>query len=120
MGYYDLGVMSPNYWAGVNDQPISLSKVAQPSNLIAVTETADNTDAIGYIDFSDDNAWSDALLWAGHTQRSNYLFADGHVKALHPFDTDNANVCYWRTDGNLCTGPGGLYDMLQYATQNYQ
>jgi prepilin-type N-terminal cleavage/methylation domain-containing protein/prepilin-type processing-associated H-X9-DG protein len=35
---------------------------------------------------------SASLLYSGHTSFGNYLFCDGHVKAMHPFSTVDSTV----------------------------
>ena len=67
---------------------ISIAAIPTPASLILIGETT--------------QAWSDlstkdlgTFLFAGHTGRSNYGFADGHVKALTPTQTGNATTNLW-------------------------
>ncbi|HXI16661.1 MAG TPA: DUF1559 domain-containing protein, partial [Chloroflexota bacterium] len=95
-----------NYGNGPTDPPskgifetagrdgVSLASVGSPATTIAVTESdwAPQFSSI-VIDF---NSGGPNLLYAGHLSTSNYLFADGHVKALKPSGTYRAgSVNYW-------------------------
>jgi len=77
----------------------------------------------GYQDYADPSyggTFSDALF-AGHLGTSNYLFADGHVKALQPMATIAGNINLWTRD-NSQTGPTGslqiTYSYLQAFLQS--
>jgi prepilin-type N-terminal cleavage/methylation domain-containing protein/prepilin-type processing-associated H-X9-DG protein len=48
-------------------------------------------------------------LYAGHTGFSNYLFSDGHVKALRPEQTISSTSNLWTID-NSYNGPNGVTD----------
>jgi prepilin-type processing-associated H-X9-DG protein len=80
--------------------PVALSQVQSPSQVIAVTEiwhvpwvaVIIDRNAVAYNDSGTGGpasvtAYQD-VLWAGHFGRSNYLFADGHVKSLRPTQTN--------------------------------
>jgi len=84
---------------------IPLSLITNPSQLIAVTELwhapwvtvivdrhdlSNTEDGITYTAYGD-------LIFAGHLGRSNYLFADGHVKALRPLQTITDVNMWYRT-----------------------
>ena len=69
----------------IDDGP-NLSLISAPSSAITVLEMTANTwDFVITLD-AGHNDFDDAL-YAGHLASSNYLFADGHVKALRPLAT---------------------------------
>ena len=57
-------------------------------------------------------------LFNSHLQTGNYLFADGHVKALKPFNTipPAAPTNMWMNNGSSDL-PSGLTSALTYSTQ---
>jgi len=71
-----------------NPGPTQDSMIVFPSDAIVMVEDAQLWDQW---DFAvADGVWAGgpvSLLFAGHTRHSNYLFADGHVKALNPIQT---------------------------------
>lgn len=62
------------------------------------------------------------LLYGGHLQTSNFLFADGHVKAMRPLQTldtasgGSSDVNLWTRDNSAFTS-GSARANLQTATQ---
>jgi prepilin-type N-terminal cleavage/methylation domain-containing protein/prepilin-type processing-associated H-X9-DG protein len=88
----------------------SMSSISSPSTRIMVVETIDDptfgvwTPAVGYIG----SPWAGngnflkagnvPMLFAGHMGTSNYLFADGHVKALRPTKTMSPMNMWGRFD----------------------
>ncbi len=87
----------------INDGP-NLSAVSSPSTAITVIEMTANTwDFVVTLD-AGHNDFDDAL-YAGHMTMGNYLFADGHVKALKPMSTisgamgGSGSVNMWHRDG---------------------
>lgn len=87
----------------INDGP-NLSAVSSPSTAITVIEMTANTwDFVITLD-NGHNDFDDAL-YAGHSTLGNYLFADGHVKALKPMATISSAmggtgaVNMWQRDG---------------------
>jgi prepilin-type N-terminal cleavage/methylation domain-containing protein/prepilin-type processing-associated H-X9-DG protein len=92
---------------------ISLSQIEYPAQLIAVTELwhapwvtviVDRGDLTNVEDGITYSAYSD-LIFTGHSGRSNYLFADGHVKALRPLQTiEGANMWYRTKSPITATG----------------
>lgn len=101
-----------------------------PAQLIAVAERLQrnpppNGDGDWQIDPTkpgDANA-----LFNGHLQTSNYLFADGHAKALKPFGTvdpsagGSSSVNMWKKDGVPVDGDEQtkMIAMLQNSVKNY-
>ena len=87
----------------INDGP-KLSLVSAPTTAITVLEMTANTwDFVITLD-SGHNDFDDAL-YAGHATLGNYLFVDGHVKALKPLATisramgGSGAVNNWTRDG---------------------
>jgi prepilin-type processing-associated H-X9-DG protein len=95
-----------------NGADITLAELVAPSSLIVLMENSNFTSTWN-IDitnnyFSGTHIQSGKGLYAGHTQLSNYLFCDGHVQSLRPFQTlstadgGNAGSNYWvRTNVNF-------------------
>lgn len=102
------GLFSEGTVASPNNGPgVTLQKIFQPSNTIAVFEVAGNpTGSAGTNWVQPGCGYNQPTypVFAGHTTRTNYLFADGHVKALTPAQTDNASV------GNLWSRSQAGYD----------
>ncbi len=95
---------------------VGLAQVQSPSQVIAVTEIWHapwvtiiiDRNTLSYNDSGTGGgsyvAYGD-LLYAGHMGRSNYLFADGHVKALRPTQTaDGTNL--WFNDNSPLPASG--------------
>jgi prepilin-type N-terminal cleavage/methylation domain-containing protein/prepilin-type processing-associated H-X9-DG protein len=87
----------------------SLADFNDTSQTIVVSETVQASDDYSYWGpYKDAN---DRYLFAGHLGTSNYLFMDGHVKAMRPYATistangGTASVNMWsRTGGNFNGG----------------
>jgi prepilin-type N-terminal cleavage/methylation domain-containing protein/prepilin-type processing-associated H-X9-DG protein len=111
--------------------PVSLAQLQQPSSTIGIVEF----EGI-YSDYRvTSTAWNlwdspGSLMFAGHTGHANFLFMDGHVKAMRPMDTLDkqdggaADTNMWTNDGASFTSMGastadakGVTD-LSFA-QNY-
>ena len=84
-----------NLGAGCDDTPISNagctsdSKVSSPSSTIVMVESGTDWDSWDF-EVAAQGLWSGGptpWMFAGHARHSNYLFADGHVKALSPLAT---------------------------------
>jgi prepilin-type N-terminal cleavage/methylation domain-containing protein/prepilin-type processing-associated H-X9-DG protein len=119
-------------FADNNGPGVALASIVSPAEVIEVQEQTNE----GYADANVLNHFTGANhdLFAGHTGVSNYLFCDGHVKALKPMGTiapcGSAPVNYWTVDnsafpGNCADGDGAsalgqaLY-ALRLETQKYQ
>ena len=111
----------------------SLASFVAPASCIAVVE---GRDLEGYWEFRINYINN---LYAGHTGRTNYLFMDGHVKALKPeqtlatADLGTADTDYWVHDGRsfkqidtdggytYFKSPGGPgYQMVQATNAFYK
>jgi prepilin-type N-terminal cleavage/methylation domain-containing protein/prepilin-type processing-associated H-X9-DG protein len=88
---------------------ISLAQIESPSQLIAVTELwhapwvtviIDRNDLSNVDDGVTYSAYGE-LLYTGHMGTSNYLFADGHVKALRPLQTIQGTNLWYRTNAPI-------------------
>ena len=84
---------------------INISSMVAPSSLIAVMENNGKGSGNSTWNFDITNSsFDNPGLYAGHTQQSNYLFCDGHVKSLRPFQTlstadgGNAQSNLWTTN----------------------
>ncbi|MEP6754726.1 MAG: prepilin-type N-terminal cleavage/methylation domain-containing protein [Chthonomonadales bacterium] len=84
---------------------VKSSSVIKPGECIAIVEIAHVPDSLFVVDIATDfdsspHRYSDCLF-LGHNGLGNYLFVDGHVKALKPTATyrgDEAN--YWYRDAS--------------------
>jgi prepilin-type N-terminal cleavage/methylation domain-containing protein/prepilin-type processing-associated H-X9-DG protein len=104
---------------------IPLALIDNPSQLIAVTELwhapwvtviVDRNNLSYTEDGTTYTAYGD-LLFAGHLGRSNYLFADGHVKSLRPLQTVQDVNLWYRTNAPIsATGR----DVLASAERKFQ
>lgn len=83
--------------------------VVRPAECIAVVETVHLPDSAFVVDFAADYAIQDAnghtavvykdCLFTGHSGLSDFLFCDGHVKALKPTATYHGNLTnFWYRD----------------------
>ncbi len=85
------GVGGP--FGDTNQTGVSIAQITAPSTTIDVVEsTSYYADySVTYRDF-DGLPGHAGILYAGHTSLSNYLFCDGHVKAMRPFSTVDSTV----------------------------
>ena len=115
------GAAAQNVWGG---NGIALSSFIAPATTISVVENlpsvAAGTNTVPYLQISAlTGGGKGDKLFAGHLSTSNYLFADGHVKALKPFATidasagGSASVNMWALDNTPFTGTN-----LSSATAN--
>jgi prepilin-type N-terminal cleavage/methylation domain-containing protein/prepilin-type processing-associated H-X9-DG protein len=107
--------------------PVALSQLQNPATTISVAEMRGVPWVTIIIDRSDLSyndsgkggqsytAYGD-LLYAGHMGTSNYLFADGHVKAMRPTQT-NRGVNMWYNDNSPLSASGQA--VLRKAEANF-
>jgi prepilin-type N-terminal cleavage/methylation domain-containing protein/prepilin-type processing-associated H-X9-DG protein len=81
------GVFGARFSGGV-----ALADIQNPASTLAVVENA-----AGSMIYPEES-WSTDRLFVGHLQTSNYLYADGHVKALRPGATIVGGVNQWHRD----------------------
>jgi prepilin-type processing-associated H-X9-DG protein len=100
---------------------ISLAEIEKPSEAIAITEIEKVPWVTFVVDRNDQtftwtygkyngqtftSVYSNALF-KGHSGMTNYVFSDGHVKALRPTQTYKSGVYnYWYRDGSELSDPG--------------
>ena len=85
---------------------VKAASVVRPAECIAVVEIVHIPDSLFVVDIAtDDTIYNDGFqvysdcLFTGHSGLTNYLFADGHVKAFKPTATYRGNeVNYWYRD----------------------
>ena len=107
---------------GFSGRGMSLAAFLDTSKTISVFEYRKNS----YFT-TPDQSWAIDGLFAGHLTTSNYLFVDGHVKALKPMATVTGNVNLWTRD-NSQSGPAdsigcdyaALTAFLQKGTANFE
>ena len=109
-------------------QPVPLAQITAPSQLIAVAEQLNPYGDYRIVQGSCCNH----SLFAGHTSRSNYLFADGHVKTYRPEQTinevDNPDPAaskqtnLWTLDNSPFTGTdlASAQDEVTFAANKYK
>ncbi|MFN3648224.1 MAG: DUF1559 domain-containing protein [Armatimonadota bacterium] len=80
---------------------VSLATVPAPADVIAISEIYRIKYVSFMIDITNRNDYGvpyyNGTLFTGHSGTSNYLFADGHVKALRPSQT-NQSLNLWYRD----------------------
>lgn len=82
-----------NRWGviGVDTAPFHIAAIEYPAQLIAVTEIRGTVAAFdGDVNYDNGGtaSWAHTnALFAGHLGTTNYVFADGHVKAYRPMAT---------------------------------
>jgi prepilin-type N-terminal cleavage/methylation domain-containing protein/prepilin-type processing-associated H-X9-DG protein len=93
-----------------NIAPVSLASIQNPATTIANFETnavaSDYVVISGYFATQGDGAWGggqNSSLFSGHLGTANYVFADGHVKALRPAATLTP-INMWHRDNIAFTG----------------
>jgi len=102
-----------------NSSGVSLADVPYPAETIAVCEMY----RLPWVALLIDHTLYKDTLFAGHAGMSNYLFADGHVKALRPSATISTKNYWYRYHGQLLQlryplhigAYGGLLVRLLYA-----
>lgn len=93
-------------FADTDGPGVPLAAIIAPAQVIACMEMTNE----GYADANVLNHYTGANhnLFAGHNAISNYLFCDGHVKALKPMATiapcGTAPVNYWTVDNAAFPG----------------
>ena len=117
----------------LNSVPVPLASLQTPASTVEVVESTSTFSEVdvtkrGYFDQCAD-AGTLGCLFAGHAGRSNYLFCDGHVKALLPLQTVDAgeggggSVNMWTTDNSGFASPADQADairILSAAAQYYR
>jgi len=100
-----------------NAPGVPLSTISSPATTLAVVESNEGDT----INPSCGESWGRDRLYSGHMTTGNYLFADGHVKALRPFDTvpPKSPINMWRVDQGTTVGVG-FTAMLQSAVDRYK
>lgn len=78
--------------AGPGSKPLAFVDFPSPASLILLTEAENNNRPDFNIDDPVQFGPNAHKLWAGHSGRGNYLFVDGHVKALSPSKTNQADT----------------------------
>ena len=117
--------------SGDANKPVPLSLIQDSARVIAVVETTARNPSLSVKDNANyavaiDNTNRRGYLFAGHLGTGNYLFADGHVKAMKPLSTTNeSNACntpaptqinLWQRDnGGFCSSLGSVMTTLQFA-----
>lgn len=131
--YYYYGV-NWGPWSAFGTSGVSLSKIDAPSSTISLSENDNppNHNSTSYeYDITNGNAGNDNRIFFGHTGTSVFLFCDGHVKAMRPFQTVDASasgtssVNMWRIDGKPFGSSNGedgsdLPNAVKHLTQAQQ
>jgi prepilin-type N-terminal cleavage/methylation domain-containing protein/prepilin-type processing-associated H-X9-DG protein len=101
-------------FSGISTQPFNMSQFVSPATTIDVEEINDDlslgADNNNQVDFEIDGFESAHNLFAGHNGMSNYLFSDGHVKALRPSQTLIPGNNMWTIDNtDTCSAHGSNF-----------
>ena len=111
-GWYRSYAVNPVIMPDLTDNPswgVSLAKLQQPTQTFIVGESVNNNAALsaGCDQFQSNGVIQSycvpgptvpKYLFAGHTQMSNWLFCDGHVKSMRAINTCNATTDIWMLD----------------------
>lgn len=110
--------LGKGYFNGTGTAGVAMSEIVSPSQFIGVVEMW-NTPYFTFNVDRDSQAYNDTgsggknwpsgaanggyaqFLYAGHFGTSNYLFADGHVKALRPLQTAQGTNMWYRDNAAL-------------------
>ncbi len=107
---------------------VAISTIGNPSTSIMVVEVADHPSWAGGMFMTDrDGNDMDNSIYAGHLSTSNYLFADGHVKAMRPMSTlpndmggSGGSTFMWTPSNGSWGSAQKITDMLRIAQQRYK
>ena len=88
-----------NHRVSYGDRRVSITETLKPAKKIMVAESRGSWPDYG-------SAWWKSDRWqqgfAGHLSTANYLFADGHVKAMRPLATATPFNMWGGMDGGAC------------------
>ena len=102
---------------------LAINGIPNPSQTILAFEenTTDDSAKNNGVSWNSDDE-SDAslnVLFAGHLGTGNFLFADGHVKAMRPTMTVAVNVNMWHVDTRAKVSPRAMAK-LQAAQKTFE
>ncbi len=105
-----------------SETPVALASVSAPSQMIAVVEIQ----KLPYVSFLVDYTgathtepgkppvpYYEGTLYTGHSGMSNYLFVDGHVKALRPRQTYQTVNLWYRDNSELSSNGRMILDKTE-------
>ncbi|BCM94183.1 hypothetical protein IAD21_06086 [Abditibacteriota bacterium] len=102
--------------------PVNLASLVNPATTILITEHnggSTNPDL-----YNNGTVYSSATSrLQGHLGMTNFLFCDGHAKAMKPSATSNASMCMWTLNNAVGTGdpaPKACSDNWVTALNNAQ
>lgn len=96
---------------GGNYRPATMAELADSAQTVLVGEYSWVDAAIEWGDGNATNVNGAGLYFNGHLGNSNFLFADGHVKAMKPPATGSP-VNMWNVNQNVFDAYGPLMDRL--------
>ena len=99
----------PNY------APTTLAAIADPAQTIVVCEYSWVDNRLNWYDGCATNVNCNGLYFKGHLGNSNFLFTDGHVKALKPTSTGNP-INMWNIEENQNDFPNNTDLMVRLNT----
>lgn len=119
-GVYTSGGGANSVFTRYNTLGTSLSALTSPSTTFEVAEVSGGDIGFGVIEIAHPNFAN--ALFAGHLSTSNYLFADGHVKALPPSFNTLSPINMWTIDNLPFTGTDltNAQTCLTNATNTYR
>ena len=103
-------------FGSISSPGVAEADIASPSSTISVLEQQGGVSS-DIIVFDGACGWSAGRVAAHHTAKSNYLFADCHVKALRPEATKTTTVNMWNRDNSAVIDPGADF-IVQAAVAN--
>jgi prepilin-type N-terminal cleavage/methylation domain-containing protein/prepilin-type processing-associated H-X9-DG protein len=111
----------PEVWQGGFNgpyaQPVPFAEVTRPAELILIADVGRNGNAMTDFPFGcfDRVDWN--CYFAGHTERFNAVYADGHVKAMKPLQTARP-VNQWAIQAEPTPASDTLYRYLGAAERS--
>jgi prepilin-type N-terminal cleavage/methylation domain-containing protein/prepilin-type processing-associated H-X9-DG protein len=114
-----------NRWGVISrDAPVAMAAVEYPASVVAIAEVWNGTapgcsfNAAKDGDINYNEPCHRYSHFAGHSEVSNYVFADGHVKAMRPTATikDNTRLMWDRTQPTAAPSTN-LREMLKAAEE---
>lgn len=112
-------------WSTNEVAPLNLSVFAHPAESIWVMEGEEDRQTfigLNYTGACTNSNQSGECAWFGHLTTANFLFVDGHVKAMKPMATVTPNILYQRDRGNVIAAAEAtkIRQNMEFAANRFQ